>query len=340
MSIPVITFFNNKGGVGKTTLVYHLSWMFAELGLKVLAADLDPQANLTAAFLNEDELEAIWPEGSHPDTIAGSLDPLQRGIGDIAQPRTRTILNRLFLVAGDLQLSNFEDELSVVWPKCLDGDERAFRVTSAFWRMMQRAGSESNCDLILVDVGPNLGAINRAALIASDYVVVPLSPDLFSLQGLRNLGPRLREWRAGWAKRLAANRAQYLELPAGGILPVGYCVQQHSVRLDRPVQAYDRWIRLIPRVYAEAVLDEDSDRTSVQNDVNCIALVKHYRSLIPMAQQARKPMFALKPADGALGSHFQAAQQAYKDFSHLAQVIATKTAIRLPTPLLLFKNSE
>ncbi|MHC1595014.1 MAG: ParA family protein [Methanotrichaceae archaeon] len=51
MSAPVVAFFNNKGGVGKTSLVYHLAWMYADLGLKVLVADLDPQANLTAAFL-------------------------------------------------------------------------------------------------------------------------------------------------------------------------------------------------------------------------------------------------------------------------------------------------
>lgn len=333
MSIPVITFFNNKGGVGKTTLVYHLAWMFAELGLKTLSADLDPQANLTAAFLKEEELELIWPDGPHVDTIAGSLDPLRRGIGDIGLPTVQVITPRLFLLAGDLQLSNFEDELSVVWPKCSDGDERAFRVTSAFWRVMQNAAAKNDCDLILVDVGPNLGAINRSALISSDYVVVPLSPDLFSIQGLRNLGPRLREWRAGWKKRVNANPTSELGLPPGEINPIGYLVQQHSVRLDRPVQAYDRWIRLIPNVYSKAVLDETGTSAPVSSDPNCIALVKHYRSLIPMAQQAKKPMFALRPADGALGSHFQAAQLAYKDFSRIAQTIASRTAIKIPASM-------
>jgi chromosome partitioning protein len=185
-------------------------------------------------------------------------------------------------------------------------------------------------DVILVDVGPNLGAINRAALISSDYVVVPLSPDLFSLQGLRNLGPRFRDWRAGWKKRLVANPAPDLNLPAGEMRPLGYLVQQHSVRLDRPVQAYDRWIRLIPDVYRNLVLNETGVGSPVSSDPNCIALVKHYRSLIPMAQQAKKPMFALRPADGALGSHFQAAQLAYKDFSRIATTIADRAGLKLP----------
>ena len=60
MSIPVLTFFNNKAGVGKTSLVYHLARMLARIGHRVLACDLDPQANLTAAFLSESRLENIW----------------------------------------------------------------------------------------------------------------------------------------------------------------------------------------------------------------------------------------------------------------------------------------
>ncbi|MDY6994738.1 MAG: ParA family protein, partial [Pseudomonadota bacterium] len=57
MAVPIIAFFNNKGGVGKTSLVYHLAWMYHDLGLRVVAVDFDPQANLTAAFLNEERVE-------------------------------------------------------------------------------------------------------------------------------------------------------------------------------------------------------------------------------------------------------------------------------------------
>ena len=53
MSVPVLTFFNNKGGVGKTSLVYHLSWMFSMSGERVVAVDLDPQANLTSPLLTK-----------------------------------------------------------------------------------------------------------------------------------------------------------------------------------------------------------------------------------------------------------------------------------------------
>ncbi|MGH3765801.1 MAG: ParA family protein [Pseudonocardiaceae bacterium] len=119
MTAPIITFFNNKGGVGKTSLVYHLAWMLADLGYRVVAADLDPQANLTAAFRYEDEVEVL-----------------------------------------------------------------------------RSAAEEHRAHVVLIDVGPSLGAINRAALVASDQIVVPVAPDLFSLQGTAKSGahsPRMAQ---------------------------------------------------------------------------------------------------------------------------------------------------
>lgn len=329
MSIPVIAFFNNKGGVGKTSMVYHLSWMLSDRGLRVIAADFDPQGNLTAAFLDEDRLEQVMPGNGHPLTVFGAIQPLKRGTGDIADPHVERIADRLGLILGDMALSTFEDQLSEVWPKCMDRDERAFRVISAFYRIAQRAGEKHGADVILVDLGPNLGAINRSALIASDCVVIPLGPDLFSLQGLQNLGPALQRWRDEWQERLAKNPVHDLELPSGTIKPIGYVVLRHSVRLDRPVKAFDRWIARIPSTYAEAVLSEQPDPgLTIDNDPHCIAKLKDYRSLVPLAQEARKPMFSLKPADGALGAHQNAVTEAYKDFKRVATKIARNARLK------------
>lgn len=334
MSVPTIAFFNNKGGVGKTSLVYHLAWMYAELGIRVLAADLDPQANLTAMFLDDDALAELWPEGEHPLTIAGGVSEIRRGIGDVKAPPLRPIddAERLALVPGDLALSQFEDSLSEVWPKAADGDERAFRVLSAFWRIMQDNAAAHNAGLVLIDLGPNVGAINRAALISADFIVVPLSPDLFSLQGLRNLGPSLRMWRQQWAERKGKNPVSSLSLPPGTMKPIGYVVQQHSVRLDRPVQAYDKWVRRIPAAYAEYVLGQGGNEIEGGSDGNRLAMLKNYRSLVPMAQEARKPMFDLKPADGAQGSHLSAAREVGKDFRRLAEAIVEKAGLELALP--------
>jgi chromosome partitioning protein len=331
MTAPVLTFFNNKGGVGKTSLVYHLAWMYAELGLRVVTVDLDPQANLTAAFLDEDEVESLWPANGAGDTVFGSIAPLLRGVGDVSAAPIRPIAGsdeRLALVAGDLSLSRFEDELSSQWSDCLDGRERAFRVISAFGRLITDATGRFGADLALVDVGPNLGAINRAALVAADHVIVPLAPDLFSLQGLRNLGPTLRDWRREWQARVPKNPDPSLVLPTGGMRPAGYVLQQHGVRLGRAVEAYQRWMRLIPGVYRADVLGLDGPAPALDDDPNCLAQLKHYRSLIPMAQDARKPVFALKPADGAFGGHQKAVQSSHRDFETLAGAIAA--AVGLP----------
>jgi chromosome partitioning protein len=334
MTPPIIAFFNNKGGVGKTSLVYHLAWMYYDLGIKVVAADLDPQANLTAAFLDENRLEEIWEDGDIKDynTVFRCVKPLLTGIGDIETPNLEKIEDGLSLLIGDLQLSGFEDELSSQWSDCLDRKERAFRVISAFWRVLSQSASRNNADVVLVDLGPNLGAINRAALIASDYVVVPLSPDLFSLQGLKNLGPTVRRWREEWQERIPKNPASNLLLPTGKMQPVGYVILQHGVRFDRPVQAFQRWIEKIPHTYNSDVLQRQDETAigSPSSDPNRLALLKHYQSLMPMAQESHKPIFHLKPADGAIGAHISAVKLVYTDFMILAQKIADRTGLVLP----------
>lgn len=328
--MKTIAFFNNKGGVGKTSLVFHLASMFARQGLRVLAADLDPQANLTAMFLDEERLEALWPETAGGKTVLAPLRPLLEGEGGIGEPELVEI-EGVFLLPGDLGLSGFEDELSQQWPHCLDGKARAFRVIGAFHEILGRAARARDLEIVLIDVGPNLGAINRAALLAADHVVIPMAPDLFSLRGLQNLGPRLREWRRGWEERLAKRPLSVEDFPLGRMDPLGYVVQQHAVRLDRPVEAYGRWMARIPAVYREAILTDGAGEPppAIRQDPHCLAMLKNYRSLMPLAQDARKPMFLLKPADGAIGSHAKAVQDCYQDFRELAQEIARRAGLEM-----------
>ncbi len=230
----------------------------------------------------------------------------------------------LALLPGDLALSGFEDQLSGEWSPSLGSENlyRPFRVLSAFWQVAQLGAQQHSADLILVDVGPNLGAINRSALIASDFVIVPLGADLFSLQGLRNLGPTLRRWRSDWAKRVENWPTPAFDLPGGQMRPIGYIVQQHSVRLSRPVKAYDRWVNRIPEEYHTNILGEGTrSQMSIAADPQCLATLKHYRSLVPMGQEVRKPIFHLTVADGAIGNHALAVKEAYGDFGELSRKI-------------------
>lgn len=333
MSVPVLTFFNNKGGVGKTSLVYHLAWMLSELGLRIVTIDLDPQANLTSAFLDESELETLWdrPESAdRADTVYQCLRPLTQ-VGDLKAPIVRRITERLSLVPGDLGLASFEDSLSREWSESMGSGDlyRPFRILTGFWQLAQLAADAQQAHLVLADVGPNLGAINRSALIGTDYVVIPLAADLFSLQGLRNLGPTLRAWRVDWGKRLANWQQPQFTIPGGAMKPIGYVVQQHTERLSRPVKAYSKWAARIPHEYRNSVLDRENDDGTIQTDPYCLARLKHYRSLVPMAQEVRKPIFHLTSADGAIGSHSYAVQEARAHFTTLAKTILAQ----LPDPL-------
>lgn len=336
MSTPVLTFFNNKGGVGKTSLIYHLAWMFAMLRKRVVIIDLDPQANLTAAFLDENKIEALWGQENNGSTIYQCIKPLM-GVGDIAEPVLQNIATDLYLLPGDVNLSGFEDTLSSEWPSSLNDKNlyRPLRILTAFWQVTQMAASKVQADIVLVDIGPNLGAINRSVLIATDYVAIPLGADLFSLQGLKNLGPTLRSWKNLWKRRLdnwddniEKKSVPDFKLPDGKMQAIGYLCQQHGMLLGRPVQAYDKWVQRIPAAYRKSVLNEPAlDNIRQEDDPYCLATIKHYRSLIPMAQEHRKPIFNLTSADGAIGSHFGAVQDAKKDFRQLAIKIAEQIGI-------------
>jgi cellulose biosynthesis protein BcsQ len=336
MSAPILTFFNNKGGVGKTSLVYHLSWMFSHLNKKVLVADIDPQANLTSYFLPEDEIDELWNTNTENNTIFQCVKPL-KDVADLHKAALQRISDNLYLLAGDVALSGFEDSLSEEWPKSagLVNLYRPLRILSAFWQILQIAAKEINAEVIMIDIGPNLGAINRSVLIATDYVIIPMGADLFSLQGLKNLGPTLTTWKKTW-ERIRDNWFQStdkknrpdFELPEGKMQAIGYVCQQYGVRLDRPVRAYDKWVQKIPEVYRKAVLDEDvASPIRQEDDPYCIALIKHYRSLVPMAQEHRKPVFDLTPADGAIGSHANAVHSARDDFEKLSLKIAEKIGV-------------
>ena len=321
--MKTLAFFNNKDGVGKTTLLYHLAWMFAEMGQRVLVADFDPQANLTSMFLAEPDLEKLWdPDNTHDQSVMAPLTPIIRGLGDIGPTPLQRIASNIRLIPGDLNLSNFESNLSEAWGDCLDGKEPAFRTTSSLYRITRQAAAEFDAELVLIDVGPNFGAINRAALICADAVVIPVAPDLFSIQGLRNLGPTLKTWRREWKKRLVERPAADLPLPAALMEPLGYVVLQFGIRDSRPVSAYEKWARRIPSTFSESILEvPPASPAETQGDENCLGLLKHYRSLMPMAMEARKPIFHLKPADGAIGAHTYSVKNCENDFRELASRI-------------------
>ncbi|WP_017555577.1 ParA family protein [Nocardiopsis baichengensis] len=335
-----IALFNIKDGVRKTTLAYHLAHMYQRRGKRVLAVDLDPQSNLTSAFLDEDDLAFLWDEsdpsyGSRqevmftllspgtPKTIVQAVQPIVEGTGDVELIEPAQVAEGLWLLPGDLELSRFEDELSQAWGNTLAGNAKAVRATTAFYRVIQNARRVVDPDVVLIDIGPNLGAINRAALLSSDTVLMPLAADLFSLRGLRNLGPTLAEWRGKWQGVVVHQAPRDMALPSGNMSPLGYVIMQPGFRLDRPVGAYKRWLDRIPMVYERFVLEESGIEGGGDHE---IATIRQYRSLMPLAHDARKPMFDLRTADGAMGSMQGLVEKCRSEFRDLTYAIDGRLA--------------
>ena len=322
-----IAFFNSQSGVGRTTLVYHLAHLWVELGLRVLLVDLDPQSNLTAMCLTEEQLEALWrPKALDRETLLGSLQPILSGSEDTSSPHLELLRPELALVPGDLGLSRFEEHLSQAWHRALDRDQGALRTLSALYRLVNRASAEHQAHLTLLDVGPNLGAINRAALLGADHIITPLAPDLFSAQGLRILGPTLTDWRQGWSDRIARCPTPGLELPAGRLSPAGYLIMQAGHRLSRPLTSYPRWIQALPSTYRQELLGHNVDELDTAQDPYCLGVIRHHQSLMPLALDARKPMFMLKPADGAVGALSAAVLRCRQEFKAVATTIVQRVA--------------
>lgn len=331
--MKILALFNSTGGTGKTTLVYHLAWMFADLGLRVIAVDLDPQCNLTTAFLPDERLEELWSDDSGLHTITGAVRPLI----EHAQAQTAAHIEDIEgigLVPGDPVLAALEDQLGSAWSACLDVKAAvptdALAKVTALHRVILRAAETRSADVVLLDLGPGVGALNRAALIGTDSAVVPLHADMFSVRSLRNLGPKLNELRRDWNLISVRNQSRlHTPLTTGHMEVIGYVVLQLPTYQGRILQAHSRWLHRLSAAYQEGVLGVRGAPKPVSEDPNLLATLKDYRSLMLLAQEAHKPIFALKPADGAIGAYGPAVADAYAAFERLARRIAERSGIEI-----------
>lgn len=220
MPVKIISVFNNKGGVGKTTLTFHLAHALAESGKKVLAVDLDPQCNLSIYSLSVEQIQSIWEEEddfvndpgfqgamdamspaefadfcNEPRTIHFSLKPAEEGIGELEHlsPPLELAPN-LHLIPGRLTLHMFEEALARRWSEAFVGQPLALRTMSEVRRLILKYADAYGYDYAIVDTSPSLGQLNKNLLTTLDAFLIPCAPDLFSLYGIRNIGSSLTRW--------------------------------------------------------------------------------------------------------------------------------------------------
>lgn len=325
--MKTIAFFNHKGGVGKTTLVYNVGLALARQGKTVLFIDADAQANLTSAALSVEKFEQ---DINSLSTIYGALLPVINNTGDLKYVTPTKIRTNAYLLPGDIRLSAFEEILPQAWNESLAGQYRGFQISSAMYRLIQHLAEQVSADYALVDLGPNVGALNRTIMIASDGFVVPLSPDLFSLTALPSVGASTARWILDWQAALgSAKRAKLnfdIDLPHGVPSPLGYVTQQFVTYRKAPAAAFKRWSDRIPAAYADGIVKplEEAD-IAVPAGGHVLGEVKNLSSLIPMAQQSNLAIFELTGSQ-ARGAQYTRAQDTFDLFAALANRITSRLA--------------
>ena len=176
-----IAIFNNKGGVGKTTLLCNLaSYLKIKKNKRVLVIDADPQCNATIYVTPSDKLEEFY-SNSKTETIFNIIRPLQKGNDYLSMDELPILTGDAFkfdIVLGDPKMAILEDFLSKDWIDGKNGEPRGLKTTFVLVDFLRKV--KDRYDFVFFDVGPSLGAINRCVLLACDFFLMPMSSDIFS----------------------------------------------------------------------------------------------------------------------------------------------------------------
>lgn len=325
--MKVITFFNNKGGVGKTTLGVNIAAYFSmEMNKRVLIIDVDPQANTTQMLIPEEKWDELYSEKSKTvNTLYDYLMPLIQGEPSINVDSLDPMKNaenrfKVDLIPGDPSVSIIEDILSDSWNKCISGSIEGFRKTNWLKSIINKF--EDSYDYIFIDVGPSLGALNRSVLLNSNYIITPMGSDIFSLMAVKNISKWINGWKSDYGNGMQLMERRGTPFKTFDInfdseyssQLLGYSVQQYVTKTfkdgRRPIKSYDAIIKEIPDVVQQNLKDLIPKQLEISN-LN-LGDIPYLYSLVPLAQSNNTPIFELKSADGLNGLQYNQVNN-YKD---------------------------
>ena len=299
----------------------------------MLLVDLDSQCNLSSYCLSDVELERSW-RSERGNSIWNAIERVSVGLGDIRERRPTKLVKdhafgayeNLYLVPGDVMLSSYEDRLGDTWSAARGGDQMSLRVQSAIYRYILWCAEAVSADVVLLDLGPNLGSLNRAVLAASNYFITPVSPDLFSIRGTENLGSKLNTWRAGWDQCNSYKDYIDFELPEGKPCFLGYVKQQHNVRdndagMTRGWNIFGEQIEEAVQKNIVARLDPLKQVFRWGDGKFDLGGIPNLHSLVPYSQEAKKPIFDCNGRDGLTGAHISRARNSTRFFEPMVETL-------------------
>jgi len=250
-----IGIYNHKGGVGKTTLTINIAYALSKLGKKVLLVDSDPQCNLTSYLIEDSVVDDFLDKSDTNEgkTLWSSIKPINDLSGKYLKIEPYEV-NKLFILPGDIRLSELEEDLNDYWTDCFKRKNRGYIGVTALSSLVNELSHDFNFDYVFFDSGPNIGPLNRILILDCDFIIVPAACDLFSLRALKTLGNTLFKWINDWSTILSlAPEGRYL-LPGTPIF-LGYIPQRFKVYGGKPSLAYNELLpRLSKDIYSEIVV--------------------------------------------------------------------------------------
>jgi cellulose biosynthesis protein BcsQ len=311
----VISVFNHKSGVGKTTLAFHLAWKFATTGKKVLMIDTDFQCNLTELTLRANYYGSLFGfyEKNGNNNIYSALAPVfdrndDRCIIDSFDATSVKGNDNLKLLAGHLRFVEFNVQQQIAIDGNLPQDIQNDLVAS-FHKLINGCSYKTSADIVIVDMSPNISAINMCLFMNSDYFILPTLSDFYCYQAIETLANVFPHW---------AEKTK--ELKAAGILPdrnpklLGVVAQHYRMlgcatdsqkKMQTSCQMWTKQIlKIVNRELADSLLAADMiidkkkfEMCEGKNTPYHLATVPDLQSLMAISQQLSKPVFELTGKD-------------------------------------------
>lgn len=270
---------------------------FGQLGVRTLVADADPQCNATAFYLDEAKVDKLLDESIDPEeggTLWSGIAKHVRARGEVRAVPTHEVGDNVMLLPGDVLLGGFEDRLSAAWKDSFSRDATAIDLLSAIHRSVARTAENVKADLVLFDIGPSIGSLNRAIMLGCDYYTVPVACDLFSLRALRAVGQTLPGWVQDWRTvRSLAKSLSDVTLLAGTPVLLGYVTQHFNIYRGRATSAFDVWEKKIaPRVLRDVLepLRNLDARLTPTFGSNKLGEIPNFHSLAPLSHDHGIPI--------------------------------------------------